>query len=109
MSFSVGTGPVPADELPQALLELVNKIPESQYARAEAIQLVTSAVAYLNGLFESGELGDKAFGGWSANVSGHSNPSHAPQDNYAADEFFSVSLNHHSPSSMEYYAKQNAK
>lgn len=108
MSFSVGTGAVPGDEFVEALHKLADKIPESQYARDECVALVQDAARVAARMFEESLLGAKDVGGWSLNVSGHSNPAHQVEGTYSADEFVSIGFSHHSPNSMEYLAKQKS-
>lgn len=105
MSFSVGTDIQTPEAFPEALRKLAEKIPESQYARAEAVALCERLASVADAMFAEGMLGSKETGGWSASVSGHSNPNHAAQDSYAADEFVSLSLSHHSPATLDYYQK----
>ena len=109
MSFSVGTDVQTPEDFPEALRKLSEKIPESQYAREEAVALCEKLANIADAMFQTGMLGSKETGGWSASVSGHSNPNHTASDSYTADEFVSLSLSHHSPATLEYYQKQNAR
>lgn len=106
MSFSVNTGAVTGDKFLDELGKLSGKLPESQHARDECVVLVEQAAKVAARMFEEDVLGPKDIGGWSLGVSGHSIPRHEAGENESSDEFVGISLNHHSPASMDYYESQ---